>query len=317
MGWNRREWLISLASTAVLGGCKKARQVPSEPESLAEHVWTGIGFGIDMAIHFYGLAPTKAEALASTIEMTIAEIERAFSHYSDSSELSRLNHDRKLLAPSQHFRSVVELSRVLEKRTLGYFQPAVHGVVEAISRASSLSDELKLSASLRHLHESAGGYRLLHPATRLSFNAIAQGYLTDQLGGLLRAAGVRYGLLQTGETLAIGRHPEGRPWKLAVMGTPVLGESDLVGEVAFENAGLAVSTVDASREMLDPVSWQPILGNRVVAVLSDEGAAVADAFATAFAVAPSSRWEALGASLIATQPGAVKIWLENNLEFER
>ena len=122
--------------------------------------------------------------------------------------------------------------------------------------------------------------------------------------------------MHLGETYGIGGHPEGRDWSLAVMGTPVDGEIDLVGAVDFSDAGLAVSAHDLTRKLVNPNTGGILHHDRVVAVTSSEGATTADAFATAFAVAePNDRGE-LFKSLSTKRHAAVKIWEQNKQVFE-
>ncbi len=54
----------------------------------------------------------------------------------------------------------------------------------------------------------------------------------------------------------------------------------------------------------------------VAAVVSSEGAAVADAFATAFAVAPKEKWRTLATSAAGMPGSQVHLWKENKLAFK-
>ncbi|MEO1856852.1 MAG: FAD:protein FMN transferase [Rubritalea sp.] len=248
------------------------------------------------------------------IESYIHELELASSLYSDSSELSILNREKVLMNPSRLFLSLLEKAKILSERTLGYYQPAIHGAWSAME-LDELSDEHVEAADMLNVEISGDRVTLGNPLTELSFNAIAQGYLTDRVAQYLRELDVNSAILYLGETYAVGSHPEGRQWSLAVMGTPKNGETDLVGTLQFADAGLAVSTHDATRKLLNPKQTGAITPNIVVAVVSEEGAAVADAFATAFAVAPQSDWLELQAKLSAGGASQVKIWVENELVF--
>ncbi len=57
----------------------------------------------------------------------LQELEGAFSLYREDSELSILNRERKLEHPSEGFRELIRLAEDCVQRTLGYFQPTVHG----------------------------------------------------------------------------------------------------------------------------------------------------------------------------------------------
>ncbi|MGJ8672473.1 FAD:protein FMN transferase [Rubritalea sp.] len=250
------------------------------------------------------------------VEARILELEAAFSLYSDSSELSVLNRERVLHKPSALFLEVLELARTLSIRTAGYYQPAIHAAWSAMERGQ-LNDEYLQAASLENVYVGEHCVQLTDPLTELSFNAIIQGYLADKVSQHLSELGVKHALLHMGESYGIGSHLEGRPWSLGVMGAAVNDEADLVGTMQFADAGLAVSTHDATRKLLNPMMGESMEKDRVAAVVSKEGAAVADAFATAFTVAPETKWEELYQNLTATHNGAVKVWVENRLVFER
>lgn len=267
-----------------------------------------------MSAELYQIDESIVEKL--DFEHRIHEVERAFSLYSDSSELSILNREKVIDNPSSLFLRLLELAGNLSKRTLGYYQPAIHGAWSAMEDGE-LSDAHLEAADMENVELSPCRVTLLNPLTELSFNAIVQGYLADRVTHHLRALGVKSAMLHFGESYGIGRHPEGRLWSLAVMGTPENEEVDLVGAVQFADAGLAVSTHDATRRLLNPNLGETVTPNTVVAVVSEEGAAVADAFATAFTVAPENKRKILYQNLTVTHKGAVKIWVDNELMFER
>lgn len=321
----RRKFLAVLSvATLPLAACGRRR--PSVPVTArpGDYFWSGIGFGIEMSMEIYGVTAEDGDRLGMACEQCIRELEQAFSLYQEDSELSVLNRKRMLARPSPLFRKLLGLATDLHARTLGYYQPAVHGAWSWLERRGSTSGleedsawhEQLAACDLKFVEAGpAGSIRLLHPLAMLSMNAIGQGFLADTVASRLRSEGVDSALLQLGESYAIGRHPEGRWWNLAVTGTPVDGEPDIVGHVRFSDAGLAVSAQDATRVLIDPVAGGVRQAATVVAVVSGEGAAVADAYATAFAVAPEDQWPLLARTL-AVKPGSqVRIWIENQLGF--
>ena len=319
-----RRIFLKSASTAglalFLSQCGEPDEVISITDSQEiDSYWSGIGFGIEMSAEWYGVDKNILPQLNAMLEQTIQQLEAAFSLYSDSSELSRLNTERELHNPSEAFTELYKVSKALTDRTFGLCQPAVHGawsVIDTERETIDWSNRIN-AASLDFVQLDKQLLRLTNPLTRLSFNALVQGFLTDKVAQAARELGVKRALLHMGETYAIGKHPEGRDWSLAVMGTPEGDEIDLVGTVEFADAGLAVSTHDTSRKLVNPLTGEILQHDRVVAVMSKEGATVADAFATAFAVAHNSQWEKLYDSLNSKKAGAVKIWQKNQLVFER
>jgi thiamine biosynthesis lipoprotein len=325
----RRKFLTSgsgaLAAIA-LNSCRPRRahvEAPSGP--LGESIWSGIGFGIEMSMEIHGVTREHGERLGMLCEQSIQALQQAFSLYQEDSELSTLNRERVLSAPSDLFRELLAIAVDLQRRTLGFYQPAVHGAWQWLENRDSienLKDDPEWNAQcaacdLKFLEIEPGGpIRLTHPLTQLSMNAIGQGFLADTVAARLRKEGVTTALLHLGESYAIGRHPEGRLWNLAIQGTPVNEETDLVGNVEFADSGLAVSANDAARLLIDPVFNTVRQQARVAAVVSSEGATVADAYATAFAVAPADQWPRLAATLKQTPGSQVHLWENNQLAFQ-
>ncbi len=323
METTRRSFLKSAGTVSLallFSQCRESDEFQSftESETIDSH-WSGIGFGIGMSAEWYGVSEELVPQLNAMVEQTIQELEAAFSLYSASSELSRLNSERKLHGSSKTFTELLEFSKVLVDRTLGLCQPAIHGAWSVIDGASLPSDwkQRIQASSLEYIQVDGEILKLTNPLTELSFNALVQGFLTDKVAQAARKLGVTHALLHLGESYAIGQHPEGRDWSLAVMGTPEDGEIDLVGTVNFADAGLAVSAHDASRKLINPLTGEILQHARVVAVMSKEGATLADAFATAFAVADKLQWNQLYDSLKIKEAGSVKIWQKNQLVFEK
>jgi len=321
--WPRRGFLKGLAC-AVLPMAACRRRASDEKLSTEDCGWSGIGFGIGMSMELFGVDAALGESLGQRCQQEIALLENAFSLYLENSELSRLNRERVLRQPSPIFMDLLKRAIDLESKTLGFYQPAIHGAWQWLAAHQyriGTQDKATwqrhcAAADCRYIEQTDdGSIRLTHPLTQLSMNAIGQGYLADRVAQLLMKAGVKHALLHLGETYAIGYHTDGRLWNLAVMGTAVDGETDLVGEVEFADAGLAVSANESPRVLIDPVGACLQQRDRVAAVVSGEGATIADAFATALAVAPREHWEALGIQLKRLGQSQVKVWEENQLAF--
>lgn len=320
---HRRDFLGSLtgASLMALAGCRPPKT--EYPEG--DYTWTGIGFGIEMSMELFGVSQATGEELGRACEGEIKRLENAFSLYLENSELSRLNRDKVLDLPSAVFLELLQLSLRLAKRTDGYYQPAIHGAWQWLVEQEGLSgldndavwvrrlDSMDL-VNVEVLREKV---RLKNPSTALSMNAIGQGFLVDRVAALVRAQRVESALLHLGETVAIGAHPSGRPWRLAVAGSAADELNADLASVELVDSGLAVSSVGGDRWLIDPVARLVRQQNRTVAVVTREGAAVADAFATAFGVAPESAWERLYDSLREDGHCQVHLWEMGELRFQR
>lgn len=318
--FSRRSFLSTISGAGLtLAGCRSRSPAVPVAGTPGDYFWSGIGFGIEMSMDVFGVTAAEGERLGTRCEQCIRELERAFSLYQEDSELTVLNRDRVLQHPGPFFRELLEIAISLQARTLGYYQPAVHGAWLWLEKHGTTRDldedsewkEQCTASDLRFLETASdGSIRLTHPLTQISMNAIAQGFLADKVAGHLRAAGVTSALLQLGESYAIGRHPEGRLWNLAVT-----GEVDVIGHIEFADAGLAVSAQDDARMLIDPVARTVRRQARVAAIVSSEGAAVADAFATAFAVAPEEQWSRLTRNLKQAAGSQIRVWVENEVRF--
>jgi thiamine biosynthesis lipoprotein len=323
----RRDFLALLAGVPLpLAACRPQKPQAPAADAPGDYFWSGIGFGIDMSMEVFGATAAEGERLGAACEQEIRSLEKAFSLYQENSELSVLNRERVLPHPSPVFRTLLDVATAMQARTLGFYQPAVHGAWLWLEQRGSTTGldqdpawrEQCAACDLKFVEIQPGGsIRLTHPLTRLSMNAIAQGFLADQVANRLRSAGVVSALLHLGESYAIGQHPNGRLWNLAVSGTPATGDTGILGEIQFSDAGLAVSAQDPTRLLINPVAGTAGQAASVAAVVSKEGAAVADAFATAFAVAPENRWADLARALAQTDGSQVQIWIENQLRFAR
>ncbi|QQL44159.1 FAD:protein FMN transferase [Sulfuriroseicoccus oceanibius] len=313
---NRRHFLRTGALALVAGmggvGCRHGRRERAAAASDGGQ-WSGIGFGIEMQAQWSG--SSGAADVGNTIERTIQQLEAAFSLYSDQSELSRLNQSRVLESASPVFLSVLAQSRQLVERTGGLFQPALRKAWEQRDDRSLRAGLLR-AADMRFVETDGRSVRVTNPDTELSFNALVQGLLADRVAESMQRNGVRSALLQLGENRAIGEHPDGRPWMLGVSGEDGAGEPGLVGLVEFADAGMAVSAVRPGAPWLHPLTGRMVDGNRVVAVVSREGAAVADAFATAFAVGGGAHFDALVEALGQGGDYQVMVWEDARLVFE-
>jgi thiamine biosynthesis lipoprotein len=134
----------------------------------------------------------------------------------------------------------------------------------------------------------------------ITLNSIAQGYVTDVIADMLRNEGFESAVVDLGEFRTLGRHPEGRPWRLGVRNHT--GSSGIDRVVELEDVALAVSggsgtTFEPSgrfHHIFDPRSGASANTLIDVAVIGPR-ATTADALATAI----FSAGESLAPTLLA------------------
>jgi thiamine biosynthesis lipoprotein len=118
----------------------------------------------------------------------------------------------------------------------------------------------------------------------LTLNGVAQGWIADRVAALLAAEGLTGALVHTGELRALGRDPDGRPWRVALRD----GAGAPAGATALAAGGLATSAplgtvfdaAGACGHILDPRTGLP-LGPGPALTVAAPSAALADALSTA------------------------------------
>lgn len=161
---------------------------------------------------------------------------------------------------------------------------------------------------------TAGTVRITDPAASLDVGAIAKGYAAARIQQYAAEQGITSLLVNLGgHVLAIGRHPDGNPWTVAVR-NPADGSTLCTLEV--ENASVVTSgddqrtyTVDgvAYHHLIDPATGYPATLHRAVTVLVPlDHTAAADGLSTALFLLP----QADGAALTVAYDGTQALWVE-------
>jgi thiamine biosynthesis lipoprotein len=264
-----------------------------------------------------------AEALACC-----AFFEKLLSRFVEGSDVWRLNHAQgKPVEVSGHTITILRLAEEVRAASRGAFNiavgeastlwdfsavsprpPAPDELEAAARRLASVRIDISLDASSVALRGgekgsadgaagSTGGARggaRGSAGIQVDLGGIAKGYICDQVADFLRSRGVTSGLLNFGgNVVAIGQHPEGRPWSVALQRPDALRDTAGFAVVACEDgAGVTSGIYERGVEweghryhhVLDPRSCWPVdTGLLSVSVLASD-AMLADALATAILV---------------------------------
>lgn len=274
----------------------------------ASFAWTGTALGADARIVIAGLPRNVAENSVAIARNEADRLESAFSLYRSDSEISRLNRDGFLNRPSQDFR--ILLARAMEawQATEGAFNPAIQPLWRFLAQhfsgtAESLEPSRKELKQLLALCDpsrlTVNGSRIeMAPSMALTFNGIAQGYITDQAAHLLEQRGLSNILIDLGEIYAL----PGKSWDIAIPGEE--------RHVPLRQRALAHSAGNATRftangnwhHLLDPLTGHSANSFAAVTVLAPS-ATEADLLSTALFVATPERHRAI----LSRFPGAEAI----------
>jgi thiamine biosynthesis lipoprotein len=232
---------------------------------------------------------SQAEKVVRGIVAEIERLEAVFSLYDPRSELSRLNRDGLLRGPSHDFRLLLETSLEFWTRTDGAFNPAIQPVWRHLAQhfetTAADPDPLTLHRFLKLCDPSRitmSPSRIILPkGMALTFNGIAQGYITDRAANLMRGQGLSHVLVNLGEFRAL----PGRPWHIRVdqANEPVFLRD---GALAQSSGWGTVFTADGRwHHLIDPRTGRSGGGPSPVTIAAPE-ATVADALSTALYVTP-------------------------------
>jgi thiamine biosynthesis lipoprotein len=322
----RRRFISVLAAASAVPLASR-RGLAAQPRTVT---WEGIALGAPARLTLqHGDEATAKEAIAVSLE-EIARLEAIFSLHRPDSALSRLNTTGSIEDAPGELRVLLAEALALARLSNGAFDPTIQplwalyahhfGGPGASPDGPSL-DEIGAALHLvdwRRVEIEGGAVRLGLPHMAVTLNGIAQGYITDRVGALLRARGFEYVLVSLGEDLALGPKWDGSAWRIGIADPEnrarVLTEVPLsVGAMATSaGSGFHFDAAGRFTHILDPRTGRPARQWASVTVLADR-AALADGLSTVLSVAPVERAPAILAGrarayLVAFDGGASR-WL--------
>jgi len=265
--------------------------------------WRGSALGAEAEIQLYNDNHERAEHALVGCRKEIARLEALFSLYRSDSAINTLNREGSLDHPDNDFLNLLSRSASVSALTAGAFditiQPlwslyASHFSMTSADPAGPKESEIARTLMLvgsDGLELSAKRIGFSRKRMAITLNGIAQGFITDRVAQLLRRDGYENVLVQLGESYAMGRHADGRPWRVGI-GSPD-GDGAVLTSVSLENRALATSGGYGSpfsqdgqhHHLFDPQYGRSANYYRSISVLAPD-ATTADALSTALAVTP-------------------------------
>ncbi len=243
--------------------------------------WRGFAFGAEVSIKLYGEGEEAKKALDGAVSRMIA-LEKMFSIYDPDSLVSQLNSSGVLANPEPEFSRLLAHVDFVNLHTDGLFDPTVQRIFEAKAQ--------EVTFTLRTAMASTGWHRVSHdehsirlpdPKMGVTFNGIAQGFITDEVRHLLSEHGFKKTLVNIGEFSAGDR--------LAKIG--IADHNGTVFDIAeIKNEAIATTSPDGYRfrdgssHIISPDGRAIEPKWKTISVVA-ETAVLADGFSTALALA--------------------------------
>lgn len=306
--FTRRRVMVATAAAGTVALWSR-RAPPESPRHLRR--WRGTALGGEAEILLNHPDAQAARRIMAVVMAEVDRLEAIFSLYREDSALSRLNRCGRLddapfdlvrqLAEAQRFGALtagafdVTVQPLWRLYADHFFLPPTAGAAPpgaALERARRLVDYRSLDLGRRRI-------AFAKPGMAVTLNGIAQGYITDRVTELLRDCGLHSVLVQLGEIRALGGHPSGRGWRVAIGKSESPGRTiDLADKAVATSAGRGRPFVDSGRyhHLFDPRTGDSARYHGSVTVVADT-ATRADALSTAFSAMSPADVRSLVASL--------------------
>src|SRR5262252_4735951 len=280
------------------------------------HTWQGDVLGAWSELSLWHADAAFAQRTIRKVRQEIERYERIFSLYRPDSEVARLNAAGRLAQPSSELRALIDESQRMAALSGGAFDISVQPLwrlyeahfwsrsevqADIATRAREVARDL---VDFRRIETGVGSIGFTRSGMAITLNSLAQGYVTDAIADLLRQEGFESAVVDLGEFRTLGRHPDGRPWRIGIRNATAAG--GIARTVELEDMALAVSggygtTFEPTgrfHHIFDPhtgASANTVVG---VAVIGPRATA-ANGLATALCVAG----EAQAPALLSAYPG--------------
>jgi thiamine biosynthesis lipoprotein len=323
-----RRRLLTIAAAAA--GCAAIGLRPARAGAVASYTWHGVALGANASLTLQHPDESAAKAAIASCLDEVARLENVFSLHRADSALSRLNAQGTLTDAPNDLRRLLADALRLASQTAGRFDPTIQPLwqcyaehfarnpQDAAGPALAQLDAARALVDWRGVEITGSTIRLARQGMAVSLNGMAQGYITDRVGDLLRGAGFTHVLVNMGEQLAIGPKWNGESWSIAIT-DPGDSTRTLASLTTSEGAlatssprGFAFDTQGRYTHILDVRAGKPSEAFTSVSVLA-ESAAYADGLSTAIAASPADTdWSHIPGStrvLVQTASGSPARWL--------
>ena len=282
------------------------------------HSWQGDVLGAFSELTLWHADAVFAQRTIRKVRQEIERYERIFSLYRPDSEIVRLNAAGRLARPSPELRALIDESQRMAALSGGAFDISVQPLwqlyeahfwsrsdvqADIAARAREVAQAL---VDFRRIEAGAASIGFTRAGMAITLNSLAQGYITDAIADMLRHEGFESAVVDLGEFRTLGRHPEGRPWRIGIRNGKAAGGDGRMVELM--DMALAVSGGYGTRfepsgrfhHIFDPVTGVSANGLVSVAVIGPRATA-ANALSTAICVAGEARARELLAAYPRTQ----------------
>lgn len=272
--------------TIVAGASLAATTAPSFAKPVS---WRGVVLGADAKLVISGMTQSDAKRLINLAVEEANRLENIFSLYRSQSVISRLNKAEILKNPPLELLTLLSTIDLIHEASDGYFDPTIQPIWESYAEHAGhpprkLIEQKQELVGWQNVSFSSQSVQFEKQGMAMTFNGIAQGFITDRIVQLLKNEGLQNAIVKMGEISAIGRNELGKAWDIGIANS---GDDAADQMVHLTNQSIASSSADATTfdgivgHILNPKQGVTIqnLWQRVSVV--HKSAAMADGVSTA------------------------------------
>ncbi len=241
-----------------------------------------------------------AHAMIGKAVAEIQRIEQLLTTYKDDSETNRINRMAGIgpVAVSEETFRLIQRSIRISEITQGAFDITYGSVDKSLwnfnADMKSLPDTKTAKKMVRLINyrniildETNMSVFLKHEGMRIGFGGIGKGYAAEMAKRLLKASGVKSGIVNaSGDLTAWGYQPDGSPWTIGIVNPNFTGHAFSymsITDLAVATSGnyekfVVIDGIKYSHT-IDPHTGLPVRGIKSVTIISPN-AEIADAMAT-------------------------------------
>lgn len=255
-------WAAMLALAAVIGAALMiGRWVShSSPAKVETRTWTAMGTLVSVSL----CEPDrkKQEALFQEAVQRVGRIEEILSAHMPDSELSRLNRlppEQKMRVPRELW-NAVGAGKAWNGKTHGVFDITAGPLIQ-LWKAAGKDQKVPTAAEIETALDRMGVDRLALDETdstvmktgevSIDLGGLGKGFAADDIARLLEERGQTSALVaMSGDIRAVGRRPDGRPWRVGIQDPR---KPDELGPIVtvVEISDMAVSTSGNYRRFVE------------------------------------------------------------------
>lgn len=199
----------------------------------------GVAMTIPYTVLVAGVAEDDKPNVEQEIEMVFAIVDQHFNNWNDESQIAKISKlpGGKSMPVSKELRKLFEVVDHAFQLTDGIFDPTISAVLTT-SRTSLVKHAKPVtSRDVEHLKHAVGWdskikfnaakdkVTILNTNTAIELGGIAKGYAVDLLVDGLTKRGFSDVYVDWGADIrAQGKHPDGRPWRTALVDVPELSK---------------------------------------------------------------------------------------------